>query len=336
MRKILLKFFLYSTLCVIVLLAIVFLIVYQEFGPVDHEKLISQKIRQKDLVADFFYPKNTKGLPLIIAVGGSGGGFLPEKEIQSLALNGYAVLSVAYFNVDGLPKKLENIPLEYFTSAITWAREHSVVDSSKIVALGVSRGAELALLLASLNPQIKGVVAYAPGCFILPNAVDTEDSIVTHSSWTWRKKPLPFAPLRVLQDDNQKIIVYRRYIEPLLKDHERNIYTINIENAKCPILMLSGGDDQTWPSAEMSKVLERRLTSRQYPYSIRNVTFPNAGHWLVQFQNNYQIISSTFRVVTLNLKGKQYQFNNGGSAWATMMARRKTRTETLKFLEQFK
>jgi dienelactone hydrolase len=270
-------------------------------------------------------------------VGGSGGGFLPDKEIQSLALQGYAVLSLAYFNAEELPKKLEEIPLEYFGNAITWASRQSMVDTNKIILLGVSRGAELVLLLATHYPQVKGVVAYAPGCFILPNAVDTEDSIASHSSWTWRGEPLPFAPLRILQDNNQEIINYRHYIEPLLKNADKDAYTIPVERAKGPILLLSGEDDQTWPSAEMADLIEQRLKYKQYPYAVHNVVFANASHWLLQFQDNYHVLSSTFfRVVGLNINGKQYKFNNGGSAWSTMIARRKARAETMQFLKQFK
>jgi hypothetical protein len=113
MRKKSVKIFLYIALGLVVLFALAFVMVYQEFGPVDQDKLVIQKVRQGDLVADFFYPEDSKPLPLVIALGCSGGGFLPEKEMQALALQGCAVLSVAYFNAEWLPKKLESIPLEY-------------------------------------------------------------------------------------------------------------------------------------------------------------------------------------------------------------------------------
>jgi dienelactone hydrolase len=337
MGKKILKIFLYTALGIVVLLTIAFILVYQEFGPIDQEKLIEQKIRQNNLVADFIYPKDSNRLPLIIALAGSGGGFLPDMEMQTLALHGYAVLSVAYFRAEGLPNTLENIPLEYFGNAIQWAVSQKQVDTTKIILLGVSRGAELVLLLASHYPQVKGVIAYAPGCFVLPNAVDTEDSIATHSSWTWQGNPLSFAPLKVLQEDNQEVISYRHYIEPLLKDPNNEAYTIKIENAKCPILLLSGEDDQTWPSVEMANLIEQRLKSKQYPYQVRHITFPDAGHWLVQFRSNYQLISSSFfRIVGLTIRNKQYKFNNGGSIWATIIARRKAREDVLQYLEQYK
>jgi hypothetical protein len=143
--------------------------------------------------------------------------------------------------------------------------------------------------------------------------------------------------LKVLQEHNQEIIRYRTYIDPLLKNPNQESFIIKVENVKGPILLLSGEDDQTWPSSEMANVIEQRLKRKQYGYSVRNVTFPDAGHWLVQFRNNYQVLSSAFfRVVGLTLKGRPYKFNYGGSAWATMIARRKARAETLTFLEQFK
>lgn len=331
------KFLLNTAVCAFVLIVLLSVVVYQEFGPIDHSNLEVLHIRETNLVADFMHPKGNKGLPLIVALGGSGGGFLPEKELQCLALRGYAVLSVAYFNVKGLPDKLENIPLEYFINAIAWATKQPVVDSEKVIVLGVSRGAELALLLASFYPEIKGVIAYAPGCFVLPNAVDTKDTIATQSSWTREGKPLAFAPLKVLDDDNGSVIRYRTYIEPLLANNSTEAYTIKLEHANGPILFLSGGADATWPSTAMADLLEHRLGEKKYPYEVRNINFPEAGHWLVQFQNNYQLITSTFfRIVGLNFRGKRYRFEHGGSAWATMAARRKAREETLRFLEQFK
>jgi dienelactone hydrolase len=337
MRRSIKKFLWVITVLSAFLFLFVFGIIYQEFGPVNHSKLVQIKVRDSGLVADFFYRKNDTNLPLIIALGGSGGGFLPEKEVQSLALHGYAVLSVAYINVAGLPNRIENIPLEYFNNAINWACSSTVVDSNKVIVLGVSRGAELALLLASRYPRISAVVAYSPGCFILPNAVDTDDSIATHSSWTVGGKPLTFAPIRIFKGNHQKNVNYRDYIIPLLDRSDSERYTINMENSNGPILLLSGSDDQIWPSAEMAGKLERRLNEKQFSHQVRNIIIPGAGHSFFQLQNGYQIISSIcFNYFELNIKGELYKFNNGGRSWANVLGRRQSREEVLNFLEQFK
>jgi uncharacterized protein len=329
------KWLYYFRLAMAVLAGVLFAAVYQEYGPIDEKKLTIQRIREKNIVADFFYPTKESHLPLVVALGGSAGGFLPDKELQSLALEGYAVLSLAYFNVGPLPKNLVNIPLEYFDNAIAWASSQNAVDTTKVLILGVSRGAELALLLASHYSYVKAVVAYAPGCFILPGTIDYRDTTV-HSSWSWQGRPLSFAPVSMLES-NQHTIHFRRLIEPFLSRSDNELYTIPTERAKSAILLLSGTDDQVWPASEMATLIDERLKRKRYPHSIRNVIFPEAGHSLFQLQDNYQLLSSVlFRVFTIDVNGKSYHFEPGGSAWTDMLTKRKAREETLQFLQQFK
>jgi pimeloyl-ACP methyl ester carboxylesterase len=193
-KKRILNILLYTFLGGLLLLLIAFGVVWQEFGPVDESGLAGEKIRDPELSADFFYPKGGKSLPVILAMDGSGGGFIPFKYMQLLALEGYAVLSVAYFKAPGRPEKLEEIPLEYFERAMRRIGRHPAVDSTRIIVLGVSRGAELALLLASQYPQIKGVVAFAPGCFILPSDTKSPGGRFTRSSWTRAESPSRLHP----------------------------------------------------------------------------------------------------------------------------------------------
>jgi dienelactone hydrolase len=141
------------------------ILLYQEYRPSDVNELSIERVRQKNLIGDFIYPSTKNNLPVIVFLGGSSGGLGYEEELKSLALNGYSVFSLAYFKKDGLPDKLENIPLEYFENAFDWLSTKSQADTSKLLLLGVSRGAELALLLGSYYPQVKGVIAYSPKLF---------------------------------------------------------------------------------------------------------------------------------------------------------------------------
>src|SRR4029450_14052521 len=79
-----------------------------------------------------------------------------------LARNGFAALALAYFGMEGLPKELDQIPLEYFQSALAYIRSHRSLDSDQIGIAGNSKGAELALLLASEDPAIRCVLAFSP------------------------------------------------------------------------------------------------------------------------------------------------------------------------------
>jgi hypothetical protein len=60
----------------------------------------------------------------VIVLSGGGGG-IDEHRGAILASHGYAALSLGYFNVEGLPRGLVNIPLEYFENAIRWMRRQS-------------------------------------------------------------------------------------------------------------------------------------------------------------------------------------------------------------------
>jgi dienelactone hydrolase len=193
------------------------------------------------------------------------------------------------------------------------------------------------LLLASEYPQIKGVVAYAPGCFILPSETKSPDGRFTRSSWTRGGKPFPFAPIQPIRATPGSTVAFRHYVEPLLKRPDREAYTIKVENGRAAILLLSGGDDQTWPAAEMATLVEARLKREGYPYPVRNVIYPTAGHRLTLFPENYPILSNLFfRSFPLTHQGQQNWFAFGGTIGGNVRAMRAARREMLTFLAGFK
>jgi dienelactone hydrolase len=245
---------------------ICFIILYQEYRPVDTSSLYLEHVRNDNLVGDFIYPSAKEKLPVIIFLGGSGGGFGNEMELKSIALKGFSVFSLAYFKEAGLPEKLENIPLEYFENAFNWLKTKPQVDTSKLLLMGVSRGAELALLLGSIYPQVKGVIAYSPSCFVLPNATDIDQDTLV-ASWTLGGMPMPFAPIQRLEDYNNKAINYKTYIEPLLV--QKNLpeeCMIKVEKINGPVLLISGAQDMVWPAAKMSIRIEERLNKHGFKY----------------------------------------------------------------------
>ena len=53
---------------------------------------------------------------------------------------------------------------------------------------------------------------------------------------------------------------------------------IKIENIKCPILLISGEDDLTWPSMMMSNQIKTRAEKYKFKYEINHYSYENAGH----------------------------------------------------------
>jgi hypothetical protein len=93
----------------------------QTFGASD---LVTQSVREQGLVGTLFHPAAPGEYPGVLVLGGSEGGF-PNAMAALLASHGYATLALAYHKVEGLPKTLVNIPVEYFATALAWMAHDS-------------------------------------------------------------------------------------------------------------------------------------------------------------------------------------------------------------------
>src|ERR1019366_2276878 len=144
-------------------------------------------VRANGLVGAFYQRAGEERHPAVIVLSGSGGGVPPASgHAGGLASRGYAVLALAYFGAEGLPRSLSRIPLEYFGKALDWLAAQPAVDPSRIGLLGTSRGGELSLLLGSVFPQIKIVVAYVPSNVVWGGCCDSR----IEPSWTIEGLPL--------------------------------------------------------------------------------------------------------------------------------------------------
>jgi dienelactone hydrolase len=145
-------------------------------------------VARDGLYGKWFTPTGAKRRgPAVVVIGGSNGGLLVTPRFaRSFAGAGYPALALAYFKEPGLPKTLEDIPLEYFARAIRWVGKQPGVDPDKIVLEGMSRGGEGVLLIASTFPKlVHGVVALVPSHEVNPG-------------WSYRARAVtPFAFIKV-------------------------------------------------------------------------------------------------------------------------------------------
>jgi acetyl esterase/lipase len=113
---------------------------------------------------NLYLPKDTAGRrPAVLVFSGSGGGLTTSFAAALLAARGYPSLALAYFKVPGLPRTLNDIPLEYFTRALGVLRAQPGVDPRHVLVAGASRGGEAALLVGAYFPRlVNGVVAGCP------------------------------------------------------------------------------------------------------------------------------------------------------------------------------
>ena len=250
------------------------------------------RVHSEQVHGVLYMPASGGPRPTAVVVGGSEGG-APERAAAALASEGFAAMAVAYFGVGALPRELEEIPLEYFTGVFAWLAGRSELAGDRLVIVGRSRGAELALLLASRFPEVvTGVIAYVPSCLVWQSAPSSQlmARATARSSWTFEGKPLPFVPAAaVTAEDSDTFarfiagqpIAFRPFFERAMREHDAVAEAaIAIENIAGPILLISAGDDQLWPSQAFCEMALARLEARGHRFAHRHLCYEAAGHLL--------------------------------------------------------
>ena len=284
----------------------------------------SREVHEHGLHGLLFTPRGCEVRPGVIVVGGSGGGLRFSAQVAALlASHGFAGLALAYFGLPNLPSHLVEIPLEYFAKASAWLIRQDCVEAGGIGVMGISRGAELALLLGSRLPMICAVVEYCPSHTLWSGL--GQDHPVDKSAWTELGRALPFARLIAPHLQSVSRHVFRKApiaLTPLfnaaLDSSIPADAAIPVERTNGPILLVSGEDDQMWPSSRMGELVMRRLADSHHRHASRHCRYADAGH-LIRPPG----------VSTATLAGK---FAFGGEGAAQAAANRAAWTETLAFL----
>jgi len=243
-------------------------------------------IETEGVVGTLFLPSGIGPHPAVIVLSGGGGG-IDEHWGAILASHGYAALSLAYFNAPGLPRGLVNIPLEYFENAIRWTRGQPWLRDHFLAVWGPSRGGELALLLGATFPDINAVIAWVPSGVVFWALGQSEpDDTRPRVAWTFRGKPLP-----CLQENNpyagtapeepapgQPVAWAPAYLEHLKDADAVERAAIPVEKIRGPVLLVSGTDDQMWPSSTLADIAVRRLEARDFAFPFQHLRYEGAGH----------------------------------------------------------
>ena len=232
-------------------------------------------VRENGLVATWFPPASGKRGPVILVLGGSEGGEETSKALGArFAAEGYGVLALAWFRADGLPQQLQEIPLEYFATAIAWIKAQPLADAERIGVYGISKGGETALLIASRQPEIHAVVAAVPSSVVW-QGINTTNYMEVKSSFSLGGKPLPFVPYDTSAPFTGILDLYVRSLK-LADAHPDAV--IPVERIHGPVLLISARADALWPSTAMADQVIARLDAKGFKYDHRHVAYPDAGH----------------------------------------------------------
>lgn len=236
----------------------------------------ASEVRDNGLVAKLYEPDKGGPHPGVIVLGGSEGGIRSAEALAALlSSHGYAALAVAYFGMEGLPNRLVAIPIDSLKKAIDWMGARSTIDRRRLAVMGGSKGGELSLILASYFPELKAVVAYVPS-HVVWQGIGGADS-----SWTYRGEPLPHVPYKSMpatRDATGPLSFMPLYLASLDNKEAVARATIPVEKINGPVLLISGKDDQLWPSSVMADMVISRLKEYRHPYKFTHLAYDLAGH----------------------------------------------------------
>lgn len=236
--------------------------------------------------------------PLIVGFGGSEGGNAWtsdrwDKKRNQFIDEGYAFLAVGYFGMKGTPDNLDRISIDAIHDAIKEAAKNPKIDSTRIALIGGSKGAELALLMASYYPDIKCVVAIVPGYVAFPALTLSAST----SSWTFKNEEVDYVPMPWAAVPSAMKRDLRSAFEIMIEDQEAvKKAGIRIENINGPILFLSATQDEMWPSKEMADEMMIHLKNVNFKHDYKHIVV-NGGHTepLDHFDEIFQFLNDHFK-----------------------------------------
>ena len=285
-------------------------------------------INDNGFQTNYFIKKDTEETVSIILIGGGQWG---DYWGQQFAEIGFVGLSLPYTGREGLPKLPEEINLEYFEDAIKWLEKQPEVDPDKIIVMGASRNAELSLVIASTFPKlVGGVIAYAPSSVSWSNTVLPYNSNELKPSWKYQGADVPYVPMdKISGNESNKIETIEYWKSGLAKTESVTQATIRVEKINGPILLFSGKDDKVWPSSLMADMIEQRIKESNFKYSFQNIKYEKAGHLISSNPES----NSGFRTGKINIDGKDYEFEYGGTNEGDNKAKQDAKIRLFDFLE---
>jgi pimeloyl-ACP methyl ester carboxylesterase len=136
----------------------------------------------------------------------------------------------------------------------------------------------LALILGSTYPSaFRVVIANVPSSVVWPG-LSTDQEV---PAWTLKGKPLAhvsgrFGPADLALSGRERFL--KRMKDPAAVARA----AIQVERIGGPILLLSGKDDQLWPSDLFAAQVVDRLKARGFVYPVEHHSYEDAGHMMAR------------------------------------------------------
>lgn len=218
----------------------------------------------------------------IIFLGGSGSGLGVNAPLAAgLASRGFNVLSLPFHGEAGLPNQLSMIPLEYFERAFDWLAKNPITRCKDLWILGMSKGAEASLILASQNPAITRMVLWAPHAYCF-NGI----AFKNESSWSYEGTPIPYIRLKnrwLVKNmldcmmKNKPFGYTSTYRKGLAMATNREAARIKVEKMNTDVMMFTSKDCNMWNTFDGCLEIMATLDENHYGHEYDLTVYEDAG-----------------------------------------------------------
>ena len=214
----------------------------------------------------------------VVVVSGTSGR-LETARARLFAEHGVTALALQWFGGDGQSPGICMIDLAVFRKAIDRLK---AAGCRRVAMLGLSKGAEAALLMACRDDRLDLVIALAPSSVAWAATAPGLDgfSWFARSSWIDGGDEVPFVPIdpRWRPIGKADGVRFREMFERSLATFANDVprASIPIETARADVILVASGDDAIWPSGAFAIELAARRT--RAGRSVQLLFHAEAGH----------------------------------------------------------
>ncbi|XP_036376192.1 peroxisomal succinyl-coenzyme A thioesterase-like isoform X1 [Megalops cyprinoides] len=272
-------------------------------------------VEEKGVRGTLLLPPGPGPFPGVLDMWGGGGG-LVEYRSALLASHGYVSMVLEYMT----PKIMEKFTLKghhYFETAFAILRDYPQVCSDRVAILGLSFGTTVALTMAVCSPLIEPrCVVCVSGSHQLPVEEPLSDVLM----WINKNRDK-------VRFDEEKRLITRYLLLPIPSDPSKKV---EVGKIRCPLLLIVGEDDQSWPVSEMAEDMEKMMKEAGNSHLLTTLSYPGAGH-LIEPPYTPHFCSTTF--VSAKTREKVIMLW-GGETKEHSYAQEHSWQRTLAFLQQ--
>jgi dienelactone hydrolase len=115
---------------------------------------------------------------------------------------------------------------------------------------------------------------------VVYQGIPASNEFIITSSWSYHGSPLPYVQFDPSRIDYSTLAVAQLpgYAAALENKDRVRAAEIPVEKINGPILMITGKDDQMWPSTALSDIAMERLKRNSFPHAYDHVCYEKAGH----------------------------------------------------------